>query len=267
MKQALLSILLAAAAVPAHAQVAPEADADADAPPAARRALGVGVAVSDSPYAGEGNRVTPFPLLVYEGERFFFRGITAGWRLVEGERFGLAAIAQLRLDGFEVADLGRVELARNGLDPLLLEDRDDGLDAGLSARWSGNAGELELELLADASGASGGQEASLRYGHPWQLGSTQVTPHAGVRWMSAGMADYYYGTLDEEVARGAPRYRPGAVVIPHAGVTVARGLGRQWSAFATLDYQRLPGAIQDSPWLEPDRTGSVSLLLGLSRGF
>lgn len=60
--------------------------------------IGVAAAVSDSPYVGEGTRVIPVPLLSYEGERFYFRGITAGWRLVDTPGFELAVLGKARLE-------------------------------------------------------------------------------------------------------------------------------------------------------------------------
>ena len=128
-----------------------------------RWGLGVAAAVYDSPYAGEGTRVMPIPLVTYEGERFYFRGITAGWRLVDTDSFELSALGKFRFDGFDVDDLGRAELARNGVDYRLLEDRDISFDLGLGMKWSGDAGELEVELLADATDTSGGQEASIQW--------------------------------------------------------------------------------------------------------
>lgn len=230
-------------------------------------ALGVGAIAQDSPYAGEGSRVQPIPLISYQGERFFFQGITAGWKFFGSETLELAAIAKLRLDGFDIDDLGRRELAANGLDYRQLEDRDDSLDAGISGKWSGQAGELELELLTDVTDTSGGQEFSLQYGYPLHFGQTMVTPTAGVTWLSEDTANYYYGTLDAEVARGAIDYKPDAVTIPHVGVNFMRFFGEHWTMIAFLRYSFLPDELKDSPLLEPDSDGSASVLIGVQRSF
>ena len=229
--------------------------------------IGVAAAVSDSPYVGEGTRGIPVPLLSYEGERFYFRGITAGWRLVDTPGFELAVLGKARLDGFDIDDLSRAGLARNGLDARLLEDRDHSLDLGLGAEWSGAGGELQLELLADATDRSGGQEASLQYGYPMRAAGGLLTPIAGVTWQSADMVDYYYGTLPEEVARGVTAYRPGAATTPHVGVSFFRPLGRTWSLVGSVRYSRLPDAIADSPFVERGTDSSASMFIGVSRGF
>ncbi|TKS54857.1 MipA/OmpV family protein [Luteimonas yindakuii] len=259
----LLPVLLSAIAFDAAAQ-APAAG------PSERSPWGIGVAaaVSDSPYAGEGTRVIPIPLLSYEGERFYFRGVTAGWRFVDTATFEFSALAKARFDGFDVDDdLDRGQLARNGIDADLLEDRKRGLDVGVGMEWSGRAGELQLELLTDATDRSGGQEASLQYGYPLRVGGGVLTPIVGATWWSGDMADYYYGTLREEVARGVADYRPGAVTTPHAGVSFFRPLGRTWSLVGSLRYSQLPDAITDSPLVDPGTDGSASMFIGVSRGF
>jgi outer membrane protein len=230
---------------------------------------GVGVAsvISDSPYAGEGTKVLPIPLVTFEGERFYFRGVTAGWRFVRNDSFELAGIAKLRFDGFNVDDLGRTELATNGINAALLEDRDLGLDAGIGVKWTGAAGEIEMEFLADATDTSGGQEITLQYGHPFRVGNGRLTPSIGATWQSDDMANYYYGTLNTEVARGVANYKPGSVVTPYAGIQYFRPIGDRWALLAFAKYSVLPDELTASPLLEPESDGVTSVFLGFSRGF
>lgn len=268
MKNFLLFALLAGSSASALAQTTPPTgDAPPEDGPPPRWGLGVGAIASDSPYAGEGRRINPIPLISYQGDRFFFQGITAGWRFIRSDALEVAAIAKPRLDGFDIDDLSKQKLAANGLDYRLLDDRDDSLDAGVTAKWSGMAGELEIELLADVTDTSGGQEFSIQYGYPLHLGQTMVTPTAGVTWLSEDTANYYYGTLDTEVARGAVDYKPDAVTIPHIGVNLMHFLGNNWSVIVFLKYSILPDELKDSPLLEPDSDGVASVLIGVQRGF
>lgn len=265
MMKLLLPVLLSGLSFSAFAQAGGEEGKETGGPP--RWGLGVGAIFNDSPYAGEGTRVMPIPLVSYNGERFYFRGVGAGWKFIANDSFELAAVAKLRFDGFEVDDLGRQELARNGIDHRLLEDRDKALDLGLNMKWTGRAGELEVELLADATDTSGGQEASLQYGYPIEVGKGRLTPSVGVTWQSKDMANYHYGTLPEEVARGVVDYKPGAVTLPSIGLSYFRPVGEKWSLIAFARHTRLPDEIQDSPLIEPDASGSTSLFVGFSRGF
>src|SRR5687768_11477680 len=97
-----------------------------------RWTLGAGLSVTDSPYVGEGTRARPFPLITYDGERLFWRGLSGGVHAVKTESFTFDVILSGRFDGFDIEDLSRSGLAANGLDASLLEDRDDALDLGLA---------------------------------------------------------------------------------------------------------------------------------------
>ena len=68
--------------------------------------IGLAASVRDSPYAGEGTRTRPLPLLGFEGERVFWRGLSGGVHLVDGPRFTLDAIVSGRFDGFADAASG-----------------------------------------------------------------------------------------------------------------------------------------------------------------
>jgi MipA family protein len=265
MKKVIVFALLGVASTGAMAQTSDDSSTE-DGPPR-RWGLGVGAIAQNSPYAGEGMRVQPVPLISYEGEHFFFRGITAGWQFLENDTFELAAIAQFRFDGFEIKELDRRKLAVNGLDSRLLDDRDDSVDAGISASWSGSAGELELELLSDVTGKSKGQEFSLQYGYPLDFGQTQITPNIGVTYLSKKMANYYYGTLDSEVRRGAIDYKPDAATIPYVGVNFMRSFGNNWTFLTLLEYSVLPNKITNSPLLERDTKGTAEIVIGLQRAF
>lgn len=229
--------------------------------------IGVAVAASDSPYVGEGTRVRPFPTVAYEGERLFFRGITGGYHLVDTGAFQLDALVSARLDGFDIKDLSASGLAANGLQAGLLEDRDHGLDAGIGAAWSGSFGRLRLQAMADVTDASGGQEVGLEYTYAMRSGPWMILPGAGVRWMSADLVNYYYGTLDEEIARGVTRYAPGSAVVPGLSVAATRPVGERWTVIGGLDYRVLPDELADSPLLERGADGVPSLFMGASYRF
>ena len=265
MKKLLVSMLLSCLSFGVLAQPGGDDEGGPGGPP--RWGLGIGALVKNGYYAGESSDVMPIPLLSYHGERFQFSGITASWRFIDNESFELSALAKPRLDGFDVKDLGRDELARNGIDYQLLDDRDIGVDVGVGMKWRGRAGEIDIEAVADVVDASGGQELSIQYGYPFDVGRGRLTPTVGVTWQSKDMANYYYGTLDTEVAGGVIDYKPGAVTKPFAGLQYFRPLGQKWSVMAFAKYDRLPDEIQDSPLMERDTKGTVTTFIGFSRGF
>lgn len=239
------------------------ASADDDTP---RWGLGLGAIVSDNPYAGRGTRFTPLPVITYEGERFFFRGITGGIHLFDNDTLSVDAIVQGDFGGFDAEDFGRAELALNGIDRDLLEDRDDTVQAGFRVGLDGKFGELELELVSDVLDASGGYEASLEYGYPIEITPRlTLTPSVGVTWLSEDTANYYYGTLDSEIARGVVRYQPGSATVPEVGLELEYRLGDRWMVLGNVTYKSLPNKLSDSPLLDSDR--SARMMIGVIRAF
>lgn len=84
-----------------------------------------------------------------------------------------------------------------------------------------------------------------------------VTPTAGVTWLSEDMANYDYGTLGTEVAKGVIDYKPDAAAIPHVGVNFIRMLDGNWSMIGFLKYSFLPDELNNSPLLDPDSHGGL----------
>jgi outer membrane protein len=232
-----------------------------------RWGIGLGAAVSDSVYAGEGTRVKPFPLLTYEGERFYWRGISGGAHLLRSGGWTVDATLSARMDGIDRDDFGTAELAQRGVNRALLADRDNGLDAGAAVHWRGTAGQLEFGVKGDVSGASKGYEASVKYAYPFQLGGTRISPFVGVSHMSKKLANYYFGTLPEEAARGVVNYQPGSTLVPRVGIEIMRPFAQRWAVIGNVSYRRLPGKISDSPLVEKDTNGNLSAFIGVSRGF
>jgi MipA family protein len=249
-----------------HAQIAETGEEPAEDRPL-HWGIGVAGAIRTEMYAGEGNHSRVIPYVTYEGERLYWRGATVGYHLVKRDGFVFDGFIAGRLGSIDADDFGVEELARRGIDRDLLEDRDDSADAGISALWRGSAGEVALEFKADITDTSGGYEADVSYRYPMRFASVTITPSIGVTALSKDMANYYYGTLDEEIARGVVEYRPGSATIPHVGIAVVKPFAQQWRLIAGVEYQVLPDEIKDSPLVEQDTDGVGRLFLGVSRGF
>lgn len=231
-----------------------------------RWALGVGAVASGNPYAGRGTRYIPLPIVTYDSERFFLRGITGGVHLLDNDLLSIDAIVQGDFDGIDADEFGRRELARNGIDRDLLDDRDDSVEAGFTVGLNGRFGEFDLEVVADVLDKSGGYRASAEYGYPIQLSERMtLTPSVGVSWISSDRADYYYGTLDTEVARGVVAYRPGSATIPRVGLGLEYNFSGKWMFLGSASYESLPSKLGDSPLLESD--SSARFMIGVLRAF
>ena len=253
-------LLLMSMSMSAFAQPKPE-------PGASPWGLGLGLASRSSIYAGESANTAVVPLISYQGEKFFWRGISGGYHLLNRDGFKIDATLGARMMGIEKDDFGATELAARGINRNLLQDRDNGLDLGVAGSFKGQFGAVELALKADVSGASKGFETSAKYGYPMQFGSTSITPNVGISHYSKKLANYYYGTLDTEVARGVVNYKPGSAVIPRVGVDLMRPFADQWMLMGGLSYSALPDKIRNSPLVDKDTRGVTSVFVGVSRKF
>ncbi len=234
-------------------------------PAAPTWSIGVGTVASDSPYVGEGTRLRAFPFIGWEGERAYLRGLDLGLQLLDRGPWSLDVALSARLDGFEAKDLDAARLAAAGVDRARLDDRSDGVDASLSARWRGDAIELRAEARHDVSGASEGSELRLRAGWPLQAGAWRWTPYLQGSWLSSDLADYYYGVAADETTAGGAAYRADSAWVPEAGLGLNRGFRSGWFLLANLRYAALPDALADSPLLQDD--AEAGLFLALGKGF
>lgn len=230
--------------------------------------VGIAVAARSPLYAGESSKVIPFPYVSHEGEHFYVRGTMAGWKFYDNDTFSVSAFVGFSFDGVDRKDFGRKALAAHGINRDLLKNRNVGLDGGIAASLrSESAGELELELRSDVSGQSKGQSLSLDYSYPFQIGSVAVVPGVGVSMLSSKYANYYYGILPSEVARGVPAYKPDAASVPHARLTVLAPIGDRWSGILGVNVDVLPKKLTDSPLVDDDTHAVPVVFVGVSRSF
>ena len=230
--------------------------------------VGVGVSIRSTLYAGEENRTLPFPLVNYEGERYYVKGPVIGYKFIDNASFTLNGFVAARFDGVDAKDFGRSALASRGINRDLLEDRDMAADIGASAVFKTDAaGEFEIDLRADATNTSDGYQASLDYRYPFQAGPVRLIPSIGVVALSDKLANYYYGTLPKEVARGVVDYRPGSAIITRAGFTAILPTSPRWAFIAIVSADAYPDEITDSPLIDAGTDIVPSMFLGVIRIF
>ncbi|KLD79521.1 hypothetical protein Y886_03980 [Xanthomonas hyacinthi DSM 19077] len=230
--------------------------------------LGLGVSARTGTYLGQKDKVMPFPVLSYEGERLFLRGGYGGLHLLNNDSFSVSAIVSGKFDGLDVKDMKESTLAKYGLSRSQLEDRKMGADVGIEAAWKGRYGVLAAQALTDATGASKAAEAKLNYQYFWQVGNRwTIVPNVGLTWMSEKRANYYYGTLDKEVARGVASYKPGSLVIPHLSLGATYAINADWKLTGVVSHQILPDKATASPLIQKDKEGVTNIFVGVSRSF
>lgn len=241
-----IALALALAAAPVLAQDAPE--------PPPRWTFGLLAIERDAPYRQLDEDLLVVPLVRFEGERFYLRGLRGGVVLVEDGGFELGAYVEGRGDGYEAAD-----------SPYLagMDDRDFSLDAGLAASWRvPRVGQFEVSLGTDVLDRSGGQEAGVSWTGLVRAGSWRLLPGVSLRWQSSDMVDYYYGVLPGEAIAGRPAYAPGSALFPAVSLLATRPLGERWEFFARAGHTWLPSEVTNSPLVDQDSRTSVIVGLG-----
>ncbi len=236
---------LLAAAGPAVAQGPPPGDE-------LQWSLGLGVISAPRPYVGASNQTRVIPLLELSWKRFYFQGIRAGYRLVEGDSASLDVRARMRFAGFEEDD-----------SPFLrgMEERQETVDAGLGLEWRVGQLELDLGVFTDVLGRSDGVEAQLGLAWPkiYRRGQVGFIPRLGVAWQNADFVDYYAGVRPDEAEPWRPAYEGRAALNAEAGALVFYRFTPRVRGLVMLQAQRLANEYEDSPIID-DQWGYFALV-------
>ena len=241
-----LALALGLAAAPVLAQDAPD--------PQPRWTLGLLAIERDAPYRQLDEDLLVVPLVRFEGERFYLRGLRGGVVLAESGGFEFGGFLQARGDGYDAAD-----------SPYLagMADRKFSLDAGVAASWRvPRIGQFEASLATDMLDRSGGQEAEVSWTGLVRAAGWQFLPSLALRWQSQDMVDYYYGVRAGEAIVGRPAYAPGSALFPEVSLLATRPLGERWQLFARAGHTWLPSEVTDSPLVDQDSRTSVLVGLG-----
>lgn len=223
------------------------------APALAEVTVGLGVGFGSSPYRNYDRKATPWPMIRYEGERFYIQDLSVGLKLYDQE--GLSASVFLAYDphSFDSGDTSNAQLKR-------LNDRDEGVLVGGRLSYGSQVGVFSASLAGDVSGHSQGLIGRLGYHYTLDFGRFSLTPHAGVYWHSEKYNDYYYGVSSREAARsGLSAYSADSAFSPFAGLSASLGLdeaGRlRINAFSEI--RALPSTVKDSPMVGRSSTYTV----------
>ncbi|PXA85860.1 hypothetical protein DMC25_14690 [Caulobacter sp. D4A] len=224
--------------------------------------LGAGVYATSNPYesAREKTETGVLPLFFYQN-RYLTADLSGlAVKAYESKHFKLEGRISPR---FQLVD------PKDTRDFAFLE-RDTGVDVG--ARFSGMAGPatLSLELLADATGETEGQEINLDLtlaAQPTERLSLEAV--AGLSWKDEKLATWLYGLRESEVAPAlayefgrTARAPSGGVVVPSLGVQARYRLTERLYVIAAAEIEVFDDDIKDSPLMAKGQTaaGFVSLV-------
>lgn len=150
--------------------------------------IAVGFRNAEIPFPTAEDRVSDFiPLLYYQGDRFFIRGLTGGVDLFSRGSWQFSLIGRYRYFDIPAEFQNLV--------------RGDGLDVGLRTMyaWRDNLAS-NAELMSDDEGRI---YAAFDTRLDWESGNWELYPYVTLRWKSADFNDHYFG-LDGFIDPGNP---------------------------------------------------------------
>lgn len=215
--------------------------------------IGLGYFTGVSPYRNYDNDGSPFPLINYENEHFYFRGLSLGLKAYEDYDTELSVFLAYNPHRFKASDSSHHRLRR-------LRDRKDSFMTGGRLSIDKPIGQLSAELAVDITGHNEGLLGQLKYGYRLNFDQLTVTPEAGFYWAGEKYNNYYYGVSRKEATEsGLPHYQADAAVSPFAALKADLALGAEgrFGVFATTEVVFLPSTIKDSPMVGRSNTYSV----------
>lgn len=214
--------------------------------------LGIGGTVSTSEYKGVERQGTALPLLGYEGEYLYLRGLSGGVHLFKNEYHEVNVQLSYLPQHFYASWSDNSGMKK-------LDDRYASAMAGINYRLRTELGVLAATLSTDALGVNKGVMADASYSYPIRFANMSLIPTAGVQWTDVNYNDYYYGVSKSEArASGLSHYSPESALSPYAELTLRVGLTESWSAFVSGKSQFLGQEITDSPMVERNNKYSMS---------
>lgn len=242
--------------VPLVALANEPADKAGDAAPESTWGLGVAAISTQKPYTGMDRDNRALPLVYFENRWVRVLGPRAEFKLPSldinaSQKVDFRLVARYDGNGYESEDA-----------PILsgMEERKDGFWAGAKATWRNGIADVSAEVLADASGNSKGQRATLGLERTFRLGqNVMLAPRASATWLSKKYVDYYYGVRDNEVRTDRPAYLGQSGVNAELGARATYRFNASHSMFLDVGVTSLAKEIKDSPLVDRSTENRVSV--------
>lgn len=214
--------------------------------------VGAGVGIVESPYKQYDRDIYPLPVVTYEGDNFWFRGLGGGYYLWNDKADKLSIMAYYSPTYFKPGDSDDRQLRR-------LDKRKSTMMAGLSYVHNTEYGFLRTALSGDTLDNSNGIVWDLAWLYRYTNGALTLTPGIGMAWHSENYNDYYYGVSHNEANRsGLSSYDADDSWNPYLELAASYKFADDWSVYGTGRYTRLGDEIKDSPMVDKSWSGLIS---------
>lgn len=214
---------------------------------------GLGGSITTNEYKDMSGNVTSLPLLGYEGEYLYLRGVSGGFHFFRNEWLELNVQLSYLPQHFYAEQSDDWAMRR-------LDDRYSTLMGGFNGRLISKAGILTATISTDLLGTSNGILLDASYSYPFELGIVKMAPTFGIQWTDVNYNNYYYGVDHNEARRsGLKYYDPESACSPYVQLSASLDITENWSAFGSVRTIFLSPAITDSPMVEASEKYSFSL--------
>lgn len=214
---------------------------------------GLGGTLITNEYKDMHGNSTVLPLLGYEGEYLYLRGVAGGIHFFRNEWLELNGQLSYQPQHFYADDSDDWALRQ-------LDDRYSTLMGGFNGRLLSEYGILSATFATDLLGYSNGIILDGSYTYPIALGMLNLAPAVGFQWNDANYNRYYYGIdHDEAKQSGLSYYDPTSSFSPYAQLSARLNFNQNWSAFTSVRAMFLNQEIYDSPMVENSEKYSFSL--------
>lgn len=218
---------------------------------------GLGMITSNPSYVGMNADVLVVPFVGYEGEKYYFRGLSFGRHIIRNRQHQFSAILAIEPFRFKPEESRNEQVQQ-------LNRRKFSLGAGLNYRYNSVYGSITSSFNTDISGRHNGQRLRVRYSLPlnrpgqvWQL-----SPEIGFNIVSKDYVRYYFGVDAVEAQRsGLPEYRGNHAISPEIGIGGYYMFTENLSVNGNLSFSRSDSAIANSPMVSSRSARSIIFVL------
>lgn len=222
--------------------------------------LGAGFAFSTTPYKSYDNRFMGFPLIDYESDRLYIKGVGAGAYLFKNEMHEVSLGASYFAHEFRPSKTDAHELKT-------LDKRLSTMMANAAYSLTTDIGQFRFKASQDVLGKSDGFIADVHYRLPIiRTDIFGLYPGVGIDWASDKQNDYYYGVSHKEAARGTVRYYNAKnSFTPYVTLEAKYVISDRWEVFAGSKLEFFGNNIKDSPMV--DSSYRVGVAAGVQFNF
>lgn len=164
--------------------------------------IGLAAVHKETAYDHYDDDTTAAPLIMYQGERFYWMIAQGGYKFLDNKGdHQLAAIVEIGPDYWDEDDVDN-----DAFDPAVvgkIEDRDRSFNAGFLYTYRKDWGIIKLKAATDISDEHNGNYGDISYSYPFNVNKQlNITATVGVNFMDSDYATYYYGFEDAVGGRG-----------------------------------------------------------------